>query len=122
MGRISDNLTNAKAKVAYYEYELSDEVKAKKLDASKEIYNLLKNQNGTINIEGSGISIDGEYYDKYLDYYNPNATFELIAVFAYDEDGAFVEDEDKNEHFFIEDLTLSEVENILREVKDRLEE
>ena len=121
MGRLLDNITNAKARVAYYEYELSDEVKARKLEASKEIFNLLIPNNGTVNIESAGICIDGEYYDKYLDYYNPNATFELTAVFAYDEEGAFVEDEDGNEHFFLDDLTLSEVETILSEVKDRLE-
>jgi hypothetical protein len=123
MGRLQDNLNNAKARLDFCEYELSEEVKAKKIALSKKLYNLLNNENfnNTLNIEDANICIECEYYDDHLEYYNPNCSVYLTDVFAYDPEESFVEDEDGNQHFFLEDLTLSEIENILEEIKDLLD-
>lgn len=125
MGTLEINLENAKNKVTHYEYELSDEVKAKKIELGKELYNLLNTEDyeGSINVEDSDLSIEGEYYDKYTDYYNPNCKLSIVVVNAGSEDGddCYVEDENGYKHSFLDDLTLAEVETIVNEVKSIIE-
>lgn len=125
MGTLEINLENTKNKVAHYEYELSDEVKAKKIELGKELYNLLNTEDyeGSIDVEDSDLSIEGEYYDKYIDYYNPNCKLSIVVVNAGSEDGddCYVEDENGYEHSFLDDLTLAEVETIVNEVKSIIE-
>ena len=86
MGRLQNNLNNAKARLDFCEYELSEEVKAKKIALSKKLYKLLDNEkyNNSINIENANFCIECEYYDEHLDYYNPNCSVYLTDVFAYD--------------------------------------
>lgn len=119
MGKLINNLNNAKARLDFCEYELSEEVKAKKFALCKELFYLLHNNtyNNSINIEDANMYVENDHYDKHLDYYNPNCKFYLTNIFVYDTDDAFVEDEDGNEYSFIDDLTLNEVEKIVAEVK-----
>ena len=122
MGRLTDNLENAKTKVANYEYELSEEVKTKKSNLGKELFDLLNNEDfeGRIDVTDCDLTIEGEYYDKYTDYYNPNCKLAIVEVVANSEE-CYVEDEDGNEYFFEDDLTLYEVESIVNEVKSIIE-
>lgn len=122
MGRLADNLTNAKTKVSHYEYELSEEVMTKKSNLGKELFDLLNNEDFEcrIDVTDCDLTIEGEYYDKYTDYYNPNCKLGIVAVVANGEE-CYVEDEDGNEYFFEDDLTLYEVESIVNEVKSIIE-
>lgn len=125
MGRLADNLENATNKVKWYEYETSEEITNKKLELGKEIYKmLLVDEDGFSNgmdLTDTDLTIEGEYYDKYLDYYNPCCTKSIVSL-TQDEDGnCLVEDEDGDEYYFVEDLTLAEVENIYNEVKEIIE-
>mgnify|MGYP003300487191 FL=1 len=125
MGRLADNLENATNKVKWYEYETSEEVTNKKLELGKEIYKmLLVDEDGFSNgmdLTDTDLTIEGEYYDKYTDYYNPCCTKAIVGL-TQDEDGnCLVEDEDGDEYYFVEDLTLAEVENIYNEVKEIIE-
>lgn len=125
MGRLADNLENATNKVKWYEYETSEEITNKKLELGKEIYKmLLVDEDGFSNgmdLTDTDLTIEGEYYDKYTDYYNPCCTKAIVSL-TQDEDGnCLVEDEDGDEYYFVEDLTLAEVENIYNEVKEIIE-
>jgi hypothetical protein len=125
MGRLADNLENATNKVKWYEYETSEEITNKKLELGKEIYKmLLVDEDGFSNgmdLTDTDLTIEGEYYDKYTDYYNPCCKKAIVSL-TQDEDGnCLVEDEDGDEYYFVEDLTLAEVENIYNEVKEIIE-
>lgn len=125
MGRLADNLKNATNKVKWYEYETSEEVTNKKLELGKEIYKmLLVDEDGFskgMDLTDTDLAIEGEYYDKYTDYYNPCCK-KAITGLTQDENGnCLVEDEDGDEYYFVEDLTLAEVESIYNEVKEIIE-
>lgn len=125
MGRLANNLENATNKVKWYEYETSEKITNKKLELGKEIYKmLLVDEDGFSNgmdLTDTDLTIEGEYYDKYTEYYNP-CCIKAIVSLTQDEDGnCLVEDEDGYEYYFVEDLTLAEVENIYNEVKEIIE-
>lgn len=124
MATLAKKLESLKAQVANLEYELSNEVKAKKIALSDELYRLLDNEkyNGAINIADSNILVEGEYYDKYAEIYVENFRRPVENVYASDSGDSYVEDEDGEEFYFLDHLTLLEVEDILSAVKETIED
>lgn len=124
MATLAKKLESLKAQVANLEYELSNEVKAKKIALSDELYRLLDNEkyNGAINIADSNILVEGEYYDKYAEIYVENFRRPVENVYASDSGDSYVEDEDGEEFYFLDNLTLLEVENIVSAVKETIED
>lgn len=124
MATLAKKLEILKAQVANLEYELSNEVKAKKIALSDELYRLLDNEkyNGAINIADSNILVEGEYYDKYAEIYVENFRRPVENVYASDSGDSYVEDEDGEEFYFLDHLTLLEVEDILSAVKETIED
>lgn len=120
MTTLANKLESLKAQVSNLEYELSNEVKAKKIALSDELYQLLDNEeyNGTINIKDADIYVEGEYYDKYTEVYVENYRRPVENVYASDSGDSYVDDEDGEEFYFLDNLTLSEVEQIVSAVKD----
>jgi hypothetical protein len=123
MATLANKLENLKAQVANLEYELSEEVKAKKIALSDELYRLLDNEYcGTINIADANVMVEGEYYDKYAEVYEENYRRPVEFVFACENGDSFVEDADGEQFYFLDHLTLSEVEEIVSAVKDTIED
>jgi hypothetical protein len=124
MATLTNKLENLNTQVSNIEYELSDEVKAKKIALSEEIYRLLDNEkyDGAINIADANVLIEGEYYDKYTEVYVENYRRPVKNVCACEDGESFVEDEDGEEFYFLDHLTLSEVEEIVAAVKDIIED
>ena len=124
MATLENKLASLKAQVANLEYELSNEVKARKIALSDEIYRLLDNEkyNGAINIIDANVNVEGEYYDKHAEVYVENYRRPVEFVYASENGDTFVEDEDGEEFYFLDHLTLSEVENIVEAVKDIVED
>jgi hypothetical protein len=124
MATLENKLASLKAQVANLENELSEEVKAKKIALSDELYRLLDNEkyNGAINIAYSNILVEGEYYDKYAEIYVENFRRPVENVYASDCGDSYVEDEDGEEFYFLDHLTLLEVEDILSAVKETIED
>lgn len=124
MTTLENKLASLKAQVENLENELSNEVKAKKIALSDELYQLLDNEkyNGTINIAESNILVEGEYYDKYAEIYVENFRRPVENVYASDSGDSYVEDEDGEEFYFLDHLTLLEVENIVSAVKETIED
>jgi hypothetical protein len=122
MATLANKLENLKAQVANLEYELSNEVKAKKIALSDELYRLLDNEyRGTINIIDANVLVEGEYYDKHTEIYEENYRRPVEFVFACEDGDSFVEDKDGEQFYFLDHLTLSEVEEIVATVKDIVE-
>lgn len=121
---LENKLASLKAQVDNLEYELSNEVKTKKIALSDELYRLLDNEkyNGAINIADSNILVEGEYYDKYAEIYVENFRRPVENVYASDSGDSYVEDEDGEEFYFLDNLTLLEVEDILSAVKETIED
>ena len=123
MATLANKLESLKAQVSNLEYELSNEVKAKKIALSDEVYRLLDNEyNGAINIIEANVMVEGEYYDKHAEVYEENYRRPVEFVFACENGDTFVEDEDGEQFYFLDHLTLSEVENIVAAVKETIEE
>lgn len=122
MATLANKLENLKAQVANLEYELSNEVKAKKIALSDELYRLLDNEyRGTINIIDANVLVEGEYYDKHTEIYEENYRRPVEFVFACEDGDSFVEDKDGEQFYFLDHLTLSEVEEIVATVRDIVE-
>lgn len=123
MATLANKLASLKAQVSNLEYELSNEVKAKKIALSDELYRLLDNEyRGTINIIDANVMVEGEYYDKYTEVYEENYRRPVEFVYACEDGDSFVEDEDGEQFYFLDHLTLSEVEEIVAAVKDIVED
>ena len=123
METLANKLASLKAQVSNLEYELSNEVKAKKIALSDEICKLLDvKYNGTINIADANVLVEGEYYDKYAEVYVENYSRPVKSVYACEYGDTYVEDEDGEEFYFLDHLTLSEVENIVAAVKDTIDD
>ena len=123
MATLANKLENLKAQVANLEYELSEEVKAKKIALSDELYRLLDNEyRGTINITDANVMVEGEYYDKYAEVYEENYRRPVEFVFACENGDSFVEDADGEQFYFLDHLTLLDVENIVAAVKETIED
>ena len=123
MATLANKLASLKAQVSNLEYELSNEVKAKKIALSDELYRLLDNEyRGTINIIDANVMVEGEYYDKYAEVYEENYRRPVEFVYACEDGDSFVEDEDGEQFYFLDHLTLSEVEEIVAAVKDIVED
>lgn len=119
MATLANKLENLKAQVANLEYELSNEVKAKKIALSDEVYRLLDNEyRGVINITDADVMVEGEYYDKYAEVYEENYRRPVEFVYACENGDTFVEDKDGEQFYFLDHLTLAEVEEIVEAVKD----
>jgi hypothetical protein len=119
MVTLENKLENLKAQVSNLEYELSEEVKTKKIAMSDEIYRLLDNEyRGYINIIDANVLVEGEYYDKCTEVYVENYRRPVEFVYACENGDTFVEDKDGEQFYFLDHLTLSEVEEILAAVKD----
>ena len=106
---LANKLESIKAQVSNLEYELSNEVKAKKIALSDELYQLLDNEkyNGAINIYNENVIVEGEFVEF---------------VFACEYGESFVEDENGEQFYFLDHLTLLEVENIVSAVKETIED
>ena len=121
---LENKLASLKTQVANLENELSEEVKAKKIALSDELYRLLDNEkyNGAINIKHANVLIEGEYYDKYAEIYMENYRRPVEFVYAAENGDSYVEDEDEEQFYFLDHLTLMEVEDIVSAVKDTIED
>jgi hypothetical protein len=83
---------------------------------------LLDNEyRGTINIIDANVLVEGEYYDKHTEIYEENYRRPVEFVFACEDGDSFVEDKDGEQFYFLDHLTLSEVEEIVATVKDIVE-
>lgn len=123
MATLANKLESLKAQVSNLEYELSNEVKAKKIALSDELCRLLDEKyNGAINIIDSNIMVEGEYYDKYAEIYVENFRRPVEFVYADENGDSYVEDEDGEQFYFLDHLTLSEVEDIVSAVKETIED
>ena len=124
MATLADKLASLKAQVSNLEYELSDEVKEKKIALSNELYRLLDNEKyeGAINIADSNILVEGEYYDKYAEIYVESYRRPVENVYACENGDSYVEDEDGEVFYFLDNLTLLEVEDIVSAVKEIIED
>lgn len=123
MATLANKLETLKARVSNLEYELSNEVKAKKIALSDELCRLLDDKyNGAINIINENVMVEGEYYDKYAEIYEENYRRPVEFVYACEDGESFVEDEDGEQFYFLDHLTLLEVENIVAAVKETIEE
>ena len=123
MATLANKLESLKAQVSNLEYELSNEVKAKKIALSDELCRLLDdNYNGAINIINENVMVEGEYYDKYAEIYVESFRRPVEFVYACEDGESFVEDEDGEQFYFLDHLTLLEVENIVAAVKETIEE
>ena len=123
MATLANKLENLKAQVSNLEYELSNEVKARKIALSDEVYRLLDNEyRGAINIIEANVMVEGEYYDKHAEVYEENYRRPVEFVFACENGDTFVEDEDGEQFYFLDHLTLAEVEEIVAAVKDIIED
>lgn len=124
MATLENKLASLKTQVANLEYELSNEVKAKKIALSDEIYRLLDNEeyDGAINIIDANVNVEGEYYDKHAEVYVENYRRPVEFVYASENGDSYVEDEDGEEFYFLDHLTLSEVEDIVSAVKETIED
>ena len=123
MVTLANKLESLKAQVSNLEYELSNEVKAKKIALSDELCRLLnETYNGAINIINENVMVEGEYYDKYAEIYEENYRRPVEFVYACENGDSFVEDEDGEQFYFLDHLTLSEVEDIVAAVKETIEE
>lgn len=119
MATLENKLENLKVQVSNLEYELSEEVKAKKIALSDEIYRLLDNEyRGFINIMDANVLVESDYYDKYTEVYVENYRRPIEFVYACENGDTFVEDKDGEQFYFLDHLTLSEVEEIVAAVKD----
>ena len=95
MATLANKLENLKAQVANLEYELSNEVKARKIALSDEIYRLLDNEyRGVINITDANVMVEGEYYDKYTEVYEENYRRPVEFVYGCEDGNTYAEDED----------------------------
>ena len=123
MATLANKLESLKAQVSNLEYELSNEVKAKKIALSDELCQLLDDKyNGAINIINANVMVEGEYYDKYAEIYVESFRRPVEFVYACEDGESFVEDEDGEQFYFLDHLTLLEVENIVAAVKETIEE
>ena len=123
MATLANKLESLKAQVSNLEYELSNEVKAKKIALSDELCRLLDDgYNGAINIINENVMVEGEYYDKYAEIYVESFRRPVEFVYACEDGESFVEDEDGEQFYFLDHLTLLEVENIVAAVKETIEE
>ena len=123
MATLANKLESLKAQVSNLEYELSNEVKAKKIALSDELCRLLnETYNGAINIINENVMVEGEHYDKYAEIYEENYRRPVEFVYACENGDSFVEDEDGEQFYFLDHLTLSEVEDIVAAVKETIEE
>ena len=123
MATLANKLESLKAQVSNLEYELSNEVKAKKIALSDELCQLLDDKyNGAINIINENVMVEGEYYDKYAEIYVESFRRPVEFVYACEDGESFVEDEDGEQFYFLDHLTLLEVENIVAAVKETIEE
>lgn len=119
---LANKLASLKAQVSNLEYELSNEVKAKKIALSDEICQLLNGKyNGTINIADANVLVEGEYYDKYAEIYMENFRRPVENVYACEDGDTYVEDKDCEQFYFLDHLTLLEVEEIVAAVKDTID-
>ena len=120
---LENKLASLKTQVSNLEYELSNEVKAKKIALSDELCRLLDEKyNGAINIIDSNIMVEGEYYDKYAEIYVENFRRPVEFVYACEDGESYVEDEDGEQFYFLDHLTLLDVENIVAAVKETIED
>ena len=120
---LENKLASLKAQVENLEYELSNEVKAKKIALSDELCRLLDDKyNGAINIINANVMVEGEYYDKYAEIYVENFRRPVEFVYACECGESYVEDEDGEQFYFLDHLTLLDVENIVAAVKETIED
>lgn len=124
MKSIANKLDSLKAQVNELEKQLSEETSLKKIELGNEIFRLLDNEKykGEIDITDQYVMIDGEYYDKYTDVYIEDYKRRITNVYPSLDGDGWAEDEDGEEIYFEQHLTLEQVEEILQAVKDTIEE
>ncbi len=124
MATFTERLANQKAQISHIEYEMSEEVMARKIELSNELCRLLDNDTyeGVIDISNAEVCIEAEHYDKYAEVYIDSCSHPVTRVCSCENGDSYVEDEDGEDYYFTENLTLQEVEEIVDTVKDMLEE
>lgn len=124
MATFTERLANLKAQIAHIEYEMSEEVMAKKIELSNELCRLLDNDTyeGVLDISNADVCIEAEYCDEYAEVFIDSCFHPVKRVCACENGDSYVENEDGEEFYFTENLTLKEVEEIVTAVKDMLEE
>lgn len=124
MATFTERRANLNAQIAHIDYETSEEVMARKIELSNELCRLLDNDTyeGVLDISSAEVCIEAEFYDKYADVYVDSCSHPVTRVCACENGESYVENEDGEEFYFTENLTLKEVEEIVDTVKDMLEE
>lgn len=124
MATFTEKLAVLKSQIAHIEYEMSEEVMSRKNELSNELCKLLDNDTyeGVLDISNAEVRIEAEYYDKYADVYVDSCFHPVKNVYACNDGDSYVENEDGEVFYFLENLTLKEVEEIVNTVKDMLEE
>jgi hypothetical protein len=124
MATFTERRASLNAQISHIDYETSEEVMARKIELSNELCRLLDNDTyeGVLDISGADVCIEAEFYDKYAEVYVDSCFHPVTRVCACEDGESYVEDEDGEEFYFTENLTLNEVEEIVNTVKDMLEE
>lgn len=124
MTTFTERQANLNAQISHIEYEMSEEVMVRKIELSNELCRLLDNDTyeGILDISDADVCIEAEDYDEYADVYVDSCFHPVTRVCAREDGKSYVEDEDGEEYFFTENLTLKEVEEIVNTVRDMLEE
>ena len=124
MATFTERRANLNAQISHIDYETSEEVMARKIELSNELCRLLDNDTyeGVLDISDAEVCIEAEFYDKYAEVYVDSCFHPVTRVCACENGESYVEDEDGEEFYFTENLTLNEVEEIVNTVKDMLEE
>jgi hypothetical protein len=108
MGRLKEILNEAD-----YSYEMSNKVVNKKRQLSEKLYDLFDEYFG---VEAEAVE---ELTDNVEITIGDNIKIVYIAAEEYD---ACLEDENGNNYFFIEDLTLKEIKNVISKIKKIIKE
>ena len=121
MGYLSEKRKQAQIMLNTFNYELSNEVVARKLEWQKQIAEMIENDeyNGVLNIEDEYISVETEGYDKsYDDYFYTEK--DVIEVGSYNGE-VYVVDYDGNE-YYLDDIKESTMKSIYESVVELINE
>ena len=121
MGYLSEKRRQAQIMLNTFNYELSNEVVARKLEWQKQIAEMIENDeyDGVLNIEDEYISVETEGYDtSYNDYFYSEK--EVVEVRSYDGE-VYVVDFDGDE-YYLDDIKESTMKSIYEAVVELTEE
>lgn len=121
MGYLSEKRRQAQIMLNTFNYELSNEVVARKLEWQKQIAEMIENDeyNGVLNIEDEYISVETEGYDNSSDDYFYTEK-DVIEVRSYNGE-VYVVDYDGDE-YYLDDIKESTMKSIYESVVELVNE